>query len=139
MLIDKLKLFYITLVFSTFSGGILFSVYNNKQPISEINPEAATSNWGKEHPDKTNFETLYDDYVKKHEQVVTELLNSTSNHNSSSLPKVVVVKPSMKNGYGNRFPILTCGFLYSLVTDRLFFIDGYQNFEDYFEKDFNHD
>jgi hypothetical protein len=82
---------------------------------------------------------LYDDYVKKHNQVVAELLNPTSNHNSSSLPKVVVVKPSMRTGYGNRFPILTCGFLYSLVTDRLFFIDGYQNFENYFEKDFNHD
>jgi len=139
MLVDKLKLFYITLVFSTFSGGVLLSVYNNKQPISEINPEAATNDWGKEHPAKTNFETLYDDYVKKHNQVVTELLNSTSRHASSSLPKVVVVKPDMKTGYGNRFPILTCGFLYSLVTDRLFFIDGYQNFEDYFEKDFNHD
>jgi hypothetical protein len=139
MLVDKLKLFYITLVFSTFSGGVLFSVYNNKQPISEINPETAASDLREEQTFKTNFEILYDDYVKKHDQVVTELLNSTSGHGSSSLPKVVVVKPSMGTGYGNRFPILTCGFLYSLVTDRLFFIDGYQNFEDYFKKDFNHD
>ena len=139
MLIDKLKLFYITLVFSTFGGGILFSVYNNKQPISEINPKNTTDDFKEKHPDETNFEILYSDYVKKHDQVVTELLNSTNGHDLSSLPKVVVVKPSMKTGYGNRFPILTCGFLYSLVTDRLFFIDGYQNFEDYFKKDFNHD
>jgi len=43
MLVDKLKLFYITLVFSTFGGGVLFSIYNNKQPISEMNSEAAAS------------------------------------------------------------------------------------------------
>ncbi|KAF0552366.1 hypothetical protein F8M41_021906 [Gigaspora margarita] len=59
-------------------------------------------------------------------------------NNSSELPKVVVVKPDMPSGFGNRMPGIICGFLYSLISDRLFFMDGNHNFDNYFEKDFDH-
>ncbi|CAG8788920.1 12532_t:CDS:1, partial [Dentiscutata erythropus] len=84
-----------------------------------------------------DFDIVYNEYVKKHNKIVAELLKPSAN--LSELPKVVVVIPDMKTGYGNRLPGIVCGFLYSLITDRLFFIWGYHNFEDYYEKDFNHD
>ncbi|CAG8812587.1 15760_t:CDS:1, partial [Racocetra persica] len=76
----------------------------------------------------------------KHNEVVEKLLtlNQSVIPNSKKLPKVVVVKPAMKKGLGNRFPGIVCGFLYSIITNRLLFIDGYNHFEDYFEKDFEH-
>ncbi|KAF0462064.1 Xyloglucan fucosyltransferase/Nodulation protein Z NodZ [Gigaspora margarita] len=83
----------------------------------------------------SEFDIVYNEYVKKHNRIIAELLNPS---NLSELPKVVVVIPDMKTGYGNRLPGIVCGFLYSLITDRLFFIWGYNNFEDYYEKDFNH-
>ncbi|CAG8521924.1 13314_t:CDS:1 [Cetraspora pellucida] len=85
------------------------------------------------------FEALYDDYIKKHNRTVAKLLNHTTKDNSTKLPKVIVVQSLMYTGLGNRLPVLACGFLYSIVTDRLFFIDGFYNFDEYFEKDFDHD
>ncbi|CAG8676063.1 22950_t:CDS:2, partial [Gigaspora rosea] len=82
------------------------------------------------------FDKVYNEYVKKHNKIITNLLDP-SNY-SSELPKVVVVKPDMSSGFGNRMPGIICGFLYSLISDRLFFMDGYQNFDNYFEKDFDH-
>ncbi|CAG8551746.1 13931_t:CDS:2 [Racocetra fulgida] len=63
----------------------------------------------------------------------------SSKPNTSELPKVVVVQTDLTKGYGNRIPPLVCGFIYSLLSDRLFFIDGYDNFTDYYEKDFELD
>ncbi|CAG8607002.1 6862_t:CDS:1 [Scutellospora calospora] len=85
------------------------------------------------------FEALYNAYIRKHNNIVAKLLDPFVQYNLSELPKVVVVQPDMKTGYGNRLPGIVCGFLYSLLSDRLFFIDGYKNFETYYEKDFNHD
>ncbi|CAG8571546.1 25585_t:CDS:1 [Dentiscutata erythropus] len=82
------------------------------------------------------FDIVYNEYVKKHNQAVAEL--SKPSANLSELPKIVVVRPDMSTGLGNRLPGIACGFLYSLITDRLFFISGYRNFEDYYEKDFDH-
>ncbi|CAG8521262.1 34132_t:CDS:2 [Gigaspora margarita] len=82
------------------------------------------------------FDKVYIKYVKKHNKIIANLL--ASSNNSSELPKVVVVRPDMHSGFGNRMPGIICGFLYSLISDRLFFIDGYQNFDNYFEKDFDH-
>ncbi|CAG8773997.1 30183_t:CDS:2 [Gigaspora margarita] len=84
------------------------------------------------------FDIVYNEYVKKHNRVIAKLLNSSVKYNLSELSKVIVVRPEMKNGFGNRFPGIVCGFFYSLITDRLFFIEGYKNFSDYFEKDFDH-
>src|SRR5579863_9246231 len=98
MLINKLKAFYIVLVGSTFGGGILFSVYNTNPSILEINPQATADTLRETQPSKTNFEVSYNAYVEKHNRIVAELLNSTSEHNSTSLPGVVVVKPDMKTG-----------------------------------------
>ncbi|CAG8735430.1 18000_t:CDS:1, partial [Racocetra fulgida] len=69
----------------------------------------------------------------------SKLLGPSAKHTLSELPKVVVVRLDMNTGHGNRLPGIVCGFLYSLITDRLFFIDGYDNFESYYEKDFEHD
>ncbi|CAG8535216.1 11519_t:CDS:1 [Dentiscutata erythropus] len=85
------------------------------------------------------FDIVYNEYVKKHNRIVTEMLNLSAKYNLSELPKVIVTQPDMGTGYGNRISAIVCGFLYSLITDRLFFIDGYNNFEDYYEKDFDHD
>ncbi|CAG8856025.1 36942_t:CDS:1, partial [Gigaspora margarita] len=84
----------------------------------------------------SKFDKVYNEYVKKHNRTITKLLDPSNN--SSELPKVVVVRPDMHAGFGNRLPGIICGFLYSLISDRLFFIDGYSNFEKYFEKDFDH-
>ncbi|CAG8541345.1 15789_t:CDS:1 [Dentiscutata erythropus] len=86
------------------------------------------------------FNALYNNYIKKHDEAVKKLLKlkQSTVSNSTNLPKVVVVKPDMKTGIGNRFPGIVCGFLYSIITDRLLFIDGYKDFTDYFEKDFEH-
>ncbi|CAG8679937.1 2461_t:CDS:1, partial [Cetraspora pellucida] len=85
------------------------------------------------------FELVYKEYVKKHNRIVSELLGPSVRHTFSELPKAVVVRADMNTGHWNRLPGIVCGFLYSLVTDRLFFIDGYDNFENYYEKDFDHD
>ncbi|CAG8726132.1 19469_t:CDS:1, partial [Racocetra fulgida] len=89
----------------------------------------------------SKFNELYDNYIKKHNKTVENLLKLSpkSITNSTKLPKVVVVRPHLKTGLGNRFPGIVCGFLYAMITDRLFFIHGYEQFEDYFEKDFEHD
>ncbi|CAG8579656.1 12576_t:CDS:1 [Racocetra fulgida] len=86
-----------------------------------------------------NFDLVYEEYVKKHNRIVSELLRPSAKLNSSELPKLVVVEPVMTNGFGNRIPSMVCGFMYSLLSDRLFFISGYDNFTNYFEKDFEHD
>ncbi|KAF0429383.1 galactoside 2-alpha-L-fucosyltransferase-like isoform X1 [Gigaspora margarita] len=88
----------------------------------------------------SKFNALYDNYIKKHNNALENLmkLEQSSISISERLPKVVVVKPDMKTGFGNKFPGIVCGFLYSIITDRLFFIEGYENFEDHFEKDFEH-
>ncbi|CAG8820786.1 7529_t:CDS:1, partial [Racocetra persica] len=83
------------------------------------------------------FEPLYRNYVKKHNQIIGDLLNPK--HKNKKLPKVVVVQPDMRTGYGNRFGGIVCGFLYSIVSDRLFFMEGYRNFDDFFLLDFDHD
>ncbi|CAG8510725.1 16283_t:CDS:1 [Dentiscutata heterogama] len=85
------------------------------------------------------FDILYDDYIKKHNRTVAKLLNQTTKNSSTKLPKVIVVHVHMDAGLGNRLPGLICGFLYSMITDRLFFIDGFYNFLEIFEKDFEHD
>ncbi|CAG8801578.1 4699_t:CDS:2, partial [Racocetra persica] len=87
----------------------------------------------------TKFNAFYDDYAKKHNRRVAKLLNQTTKDNSTKLPKVIVVQPYMNAGLGNRLPVLACGFLYSMITDRLFFVEGFYNFTEYFEKDFDHD
>ncbi|KAF0497377.1 hypothetical protein F8M41_020707 [Gigaspora margarita] len=84
----------------------------------------------------SKFDKVYNKYVNKHKRIITKLLDPSNN--LSELPKVVVVRPDMNNGLGNRFPGIICGFLYSLISDRLFFIDGYIDFDNYFEKDFDH-
>ncbi|CAG8833633.1 36112_t:CDS:2, partial [Gigaspora margarita] len=84
----------------------------------------------------SKFDKVYNEYVNKHNITITKLLDPSNN--LSELPKVVVVRPDMKQGFGNRIPGIICGFLYSLISDRLFFIDGYIDFDNYFEKDFDH-
>ncbi|CAG8549949.1 22059_t:CDS:2 [Racocetra persica] len=85
------------------------------------------------------FDLVYNQYVKKHNSIVfSKLLGSSAKPNISELPKVVVVQSDLTKGYGNRIPPLVCGFIYSLLSDRLFFIDGYDNFSSYYEKDFEH-
>ncbi|CAG8819053.1 19385_t:CDS:1, partial [Racocetra persica] len=85
------------------------------------------------------FNKVYDEYVEKHNKIIAKLLEPSAEHNLTELPKVVVVQPGMSSGYGNRLPSIVCGFIYSLISDRLFFINGYKNFENYYEKDFDHD
>ncbi|CAG8821481.1 436_t:CDS:1, partial [Cetraspora pellucida] len=85
------------------------------------------------------FDLVYNNYVKKHDRIVSELLGSSDKSTLSELPKVVVVQPDLTKGYGNRIPSMVCGFIYALMSDRLFFIDGYDNFTDYYVKDFEHD
>ncbi|CAG8581285.1 14875_t:CDS:1 [Dentiscutata erythropus] len=82
------------------------------------------------------FAVIYSNYIKKHNQAIEKLKSANI---FTSLPKVVVVKPDMLTGHGNRLPGIVCGFLYSIISDRLFFIEGYEDFEYYFEKDFEHD
>ncbi|CAG8855000.1 24638_t:CDS:1, partial [Gigaspora margarita] len=84
----------------------------------------------------SKFDKVYNEYVNKHNIIITKLLDPSNN--LSGLPKVVVVRPDMKQGFGNRIPGIICGVLYSLISDRLFFIDGYIDFNNYFEKDFDH-
>ncbi|KAF0554317.1 glycosyltransferase family 37 protein [Gigaspora margarita] len=83
------------------------------------------------------FALIYSNYIKKHNHAIEQLLNPVNRF--ANLPKVVVVKPDMKTGHGNRFPGIVCGFLYSIISDRLFFIEGYEDFGNYFVKDFDHD
>ncbi|CAG8654994.1 14076_t:CDS:1, partial [Cetraspora pellucida] len=98
-------------------------------------------NFEKEQMKKfSKFNDLYYNYIKKHNKTIENLLKLNPDYitNSTKLPKVVVVRPHTKTGLGNRFPGIVCGFLYSIITDRLFFINGYKDFHDYFEKDFEH-
>ncbi|CAG8516823.1 13495_t:CDS:1 [Cetraspora pellucida] len=83
------------------------------------------------------FDALYRDYAKKHNQIIGDLLNPKLK--KKKLPKVVVVQPDMRTGYGNRLAGIVCGFLYSIVSDRLFFIEGYKHFDEFFLLDFDHD
>ncbi|CAG8730384.1 18818_t:CDS:1, partial [Racocetra fulgida] len=85
------------------------------------------------------FDLVYNNYVKKHNRAVSELLKSSANSNLSELPKVIVAQPDLTKGYGNRIPAMVCGFIYALMSDRLFFIDKYDNFSSYYEKDFEYD
>ncbi|CAG8776488.1 15206_t:CDS:1, partial [Cetraspora pellucida] len=85
------------------------------------------------------FDKVFNKYVEKHNKIIAKLLKPSNESNLLELPKVIVAKPDMNTGYGNRLVGVVCGFLYSLITDRLFFIDGYSNFENYYEKDFEHD
>ncbi|CAG8789414.1 11661_t:CDS:2, partial [Racocetra fulgida] len=116
---------------------------HEENTANRTNAENATNRTNVEDPVKKytdvnylEFDLIYDKYVKKHNRIVSKLL---AKPNSSKLPKVVVVKPDLTQGFGNRIPSMVCAFIYSLISDRLLFIDGYDNFSSYYEKDFEHD
>ncbi|CAG8788982.1 251_t:CDS:1 [Dentiscutata erythropus] len=113
----------------------------NAENINAENVEKATKDNERKYEGVKHleFDIVYNKYVEKHNRIIAKLLNSSAKYNLSELPKVVVYQPDMINGFGNRFPGIVCSFLYSLITDRLFFIEGYNNFSDYHVKDFDHD
>ncbi|CAG8728800.1 33282_t:CDS:1, partial [Racocetra persica] len=128
--------YYISSLFEKYS----FLSTNNDLLDKNIIPPSKFLEKEKQRQRFPKFDAFYDDYIKKHNRTVAKLLEQTTKDNSTKLPKVIVVQPNMNAGLGNRLPVLICGFLYSMmITDRLFFIEGFYSFTEYFEKDFDHD
>lgn len=137
----KIVFFSITIFISlTFFTIIIKDIVNDKNYTSTLqNTSFRNKNRERIYMKEfkyLEFDALYDNYVKKHNQIISDLLNPKLKKKNP--PKVVVVKPDMVTGYGNRFPGIVCGFLYAIISDRLFFIEGYKNFEDFFLLDFDH-
>ncbi|CAG8712323.1 9825_t:CDS:1, partial [Racocetra fulgida] len=120
------------------TGNTTIIKNNTEKQYAEISKNDTVKNYTEEVK-YLEFDIIFDEYVKKHNKIVDELLKPSNESNLLELPKVIVAKPDMVTGYGNRLVGVVCGFIYSLLTDRLFFIDGYNNFENYYEKDFEHD
>ncbi|CAG8495703.1 19033_t:CDS:1 [Cetraspora pellucida] len=132
---------FFSLTFLSIISNEAYHFINLKDTENTTITKNDTVNAVKEHTTirHLEFDKVFNKYVEKHNKIIDKLLKPSNESNLLELPKVIVAQPDMNTGYGNRLVGVVCGFLYSLITDRLFFIDGYSNFENYYEKDFEHD